>query len=439
MNVHKHYVSYLRGGGKLKWLDFVDIHGGAKKKEVQKSPGNVSKSEMQKSLREMRSMKAKLPVPANQRCSICTEMLNFMYVTNHCRSLAERSEYVPEAPVVPNDCNKPGKQRQGVTTPCRHCFHRCCLRQWLQISNSCPICKTVFTEDFFKRVQGEVPLPQPVFSGPINFIYSFDQRKNAALSYASGLPDVSEDVVPVEPPNVWYIRNEIKHEFGRILNLLHMESDLGRIHELFQWIRGYFTIHGQARILGWQNQEDIVIFLNVLFTYVKKDGTIRRPNTYFQNNFKEAFLLGAKSFAKFFDVFPYLEEEYGSGQFYNTLENTNLADKIEISPGQINSFNERIAIVENNTDYYNININFDETKAFQLQMLREVLQRLPEDSRDGFKTIVKGMCLGAFKSKTFTLAVIESFKYYGGQLTDFYIVIAQCMYNLGEYFMGNEL
>lgn len=62
-----------------------------------------------------------------------------------------------------------------VQLPCGHNFHRRCIRSWLELQSTCPICRWQFPKEFagrfiVRRVQSTAVLPQPVRSWPRSHI-----------------------------------------------------------------------------------------------------------------------------------------------------------------------------------------------------------------------------------------------------------------------------
>jgi len=452
MEVHKQYVTHVRGGGTMPWTQFEQLYAGAYKKQSSSAMENSGKRALQAKQREERNLKKKLPVPDNQRCSICTELLNFTYVTNHCRSIAERVEYVPDGPPVPNDCEQNlAKKREGVTTPCKHCFHRCCLGKWLQITNSCPICKTAFTQEFKERVTRIIaPQPQQLIDLPAEqYRFNYYPEYAAALSYVSGIADVNTTVVTIPSQYSRFVELSLRKEFANIINYsIDHDDNNDTVRKVFEWIKGYRWITPNFEIIYAKmfelDSNLTIIFLNLVFTYVKQNGTIIKPSTYFQNSFVEAFIQTSLATEEFIQYqFDSLKSQFGYNNEDFEIESAyNIIEKTEISQIKLNDLNESTERIINNTDFYNLNANIAGTRTLHLQMLQEVLYRLEnEESEQAFVKTVKSMCLCAYKSKTMTFEFLSiAFSYWVNPSRGYLYIISQAMYNLGEYFAtGGQL
>ncbi|KAE8889773.1 hypothetical protein PF005_g277 [Phytophthora fragariae] len=77
--------------------------------------------------------------------------------------------------VICMDAGSEHTEHGGVQLPCGHSFHRRCIRSWLELQSTCPICRWQFPKEFagsfvVRRVQSTALLPQHVRSWPRSHI-----------------------------------------------------------------------------------------------------------------------------------------------------------------------------------------------------------------------------------------------------------------------------
>jgi hypothetical protein len=90
-------------------------------------------------------------------CPVCLQPLD-------AEACNRQPGHVPPAPFdEERDAAAASDERQVVVTPCRHCFHRGCMRSWLDVhlvNARCPMCRAKLPNAFKAAAYGG-PLPQP--------------------------------------------------------------------------------------------------------------------------------------------------------------------------------------------------------------------------------------------------------------------------------------
>ena len=389
-------------------------------------------------------------------------------MTNHCRSIAERVEYVPDGLPVPNDCEQNlAKKREGVTTPCSHCFHRCCLGKWLTINNSCPMCKTAFTQEFKTKVQGPGQNPgqnpgqgfieyflQEEFP-TIRYRYLTNNASNQVLSYATGIEDASVEIVTVPRIYFDFIPTNIDREFFDLVdanvslnqNIYNTNFVIVKRDQYLQWAKGYTTTE-HIRMFNWR-YSFLIVFFNVIFTHVEQDGSPLRASDYFQPNesYKEAFTRAATAWKGFYShILPSLVESLN--EIYTTAQvdvsmlaeiPTNLNEKIETTQYDMNNYEEQLQeLIENPMIGHG---TFQQVRTLQLQMFRHIIDLLPDQDKQEFISMIRGICQCAYKSKTLTFHLLRAtFSYFVDDSRRILVFVSQILYNWGQYFAtGGQL
>lgn len=97
------------------------------------------------------AMRGMAPDQFSDRLRMLFDMLNDVYVAEDAEGMSDDEiDMIPTAQGLEEDCSVCLHIRsEGVVRelPCGHAFHDLCLRNWLKVKATCPICKRSAREE----------------------------------------------------------------------------------------------------------------------------------------------------------------------------------------------------------------------------------------------------------------------------------------------------